>query len=105
MERVGDLRPIVEIGMTSTIIVWDLETVPDLPRFAAANGLVDKTDAEIREALGDKFPKHIYYSIICIGALIAQRDQAHWVVKALGVPNVGGSNRKAAYSSRCRSNC
>ena len=30
--------------------------------------------------MGDKFPKHIYHSIICIGALIAHRDGDHWVV-------------------------
>jgi hypothetical protein len=57
-----------------SIIVWDLETVPDLKGFAAANGHDGKTDDEIREALGDKFPKHIYHSIICIGALIAHQD-------------------------------
>ena len=57
------------------MIVWDLETVPDLPGFAAANGLGGKTDAEILEAIGDKFPKHIYHSIVCIGALVAHREQ------------------------------
>jgi hypothetical protein len=46
-----------------------LETVPDLKGFAAANDLVGKTDAEIHEVMGDKFPKHIYHSIVCIGAL------------------------------------
>jgi hypothetical protein len=45
------------------IIVWDLETVPDLGGFAAANDLVGKFDVEVREAIGDKFPKHIYHSI------------------------------------------
>jgi hypothetical protein len=45
--------------------------VPDLVGFAAANGHEGKTDDEIRAELGDKFPKHIYHSIICIGALIA----------------------------------
>lgn len=54
--------------MVNSVIIWDLETVPDLRGFAAANGLVGKTDAEIREALGTKFPKHIYHSILCIGA-------------------------------------
>jgi hypothetical protein len=54
-----------------SIIVWDLETVPDLGGFAAANDLVGKSDVEVREAVGDKFPKHIYHSIVCIGALIA----------------------------------
>src|SRR5579863_4254817 len=72
-----------------SIIVWDLETIPDLQGFAAAKGHDGKTDDEIREALGDKFPKHIYHSIICIGALIAHQDGDHWVVDALGAPHVG----------------
>jgi len=42
----------------------------DLGGFAAANDLVGKTDVEVREAVGEKFPKHIYRSIVCIGALI-----------------------------------
>jgi hypothetical protein len=55
--------------MKPSVIVWDLETVlPDLGGFAAANDLVGKSDVEVREAIGDKFPKHIYHSIVCIGA-------------------------------------
>ena len=42
------------------ILVWDLETIPDFNGFAPANGHDGKTEGEIREALGDKFPKHIY---------------------------------------------
>ena len=57
--------------------------------FAAANGHDGKTDDEIRAELGEKFSKHIYHSIICIGALIAHRDNDHWVVDALGAPHVG----------------
>jgi len=53
------------------VLVWDLETVPDLRGFAAANDLVGKPDEKIREAVGDKFPKHIYHSIVCIGAAVA----------------------------------
>jgi 3'-5' exonuclease len=59
--------------MSGSVIVWDLETVPDLRGFAAANGLAGKTDEEVREAIGDRFPKHIYHSIVCIGALVAAR--------------------------------
>jgi len=55
--------------MPAHVIVWDLETVPDLKGFAAANDLEGKSDDQIREAMGDKFPKHIYHSIVCIGAL------------------------------------
>jgi predicted PolB exonuclease-like 3'-5' exonuclease len=71
------------------VLVWDIETVPDLQGFAAANGHGGKTEDEIRAELGDKFPKHIYHSIICIGALIAHKDTDHWVVDALGAPHVG----------------
>jgi 3'-5' exonuclease len=62
------------ICMKPSVIVWDLETVPDLGGFAAANDLVGKSDVEVREAIGEKFPKHIYHSIVCIGALIAHRE-------------------------------
>jgi hypothetical protein len=50
--------------MQPSVIVSDLETVPDLGGFAAANDLVGKSDVEVREAIGDKFPKHIYHSIV-----------------------------------------
>jgi hypothetical protein len=55
--------------MKPSIIVWDLETVPDLRGFAAANDLVGKSDVEVREAIGDKFPKHIYHSKSSASAL------------------------------------
>ena len=74
----------------SNVIVWDIETVPDLQGFAAANSHVGKSDDEVRVELGDKFPKHIYHSIICIGALVAHRgEDGHWIVDALGAPHVG----------------
>jgi hypothetical protein len=65
--------------MNGSVIVWDLETVPDVHGFAAANGLAGKSDEEVRAAMGDKFPKHIYHSIVCIGALVARREDDHWV--------------------------
>jgi 3'-5' exonuclease len=80
--------------MSNNVIVWDLETVPDLPGFAAANGLAGKTDMETLEAIGDKFPKHIYHSIVCIGALVAHREQGGWIVDALGAPYIGERTAK-----------
>jgi 3'-5' exonuclease len=71
------------------VLVWDIETVPDLAGFAAATGHDGESDDEIRAELGDKFPKHIYHSIICIGALIAHKDRDHWVVDALVAPHIG----------------
>ncbi len=85
--------------MSSHVIVWDLETVPDLPGFAAANGLSGKTDTEILEVIGDKFPKHIYHSIVCIGALVAHREQGAWIVDALGAPHVGERTEKQLISA------
>jgi len=41
--------------MSVNVIVWDIETVPDLRGFAAANGLEGKSDDEVRVELGDKF--------------------------------------------------
>jgi len=52
--------------MPAHVLVWDIETVPDLRGFASANGHDGKSDDEVREAMGDKFPKHIFHSIICI---------------------------------------
>ena len=33
------------------ILVWDIETIPDISGFAAANNLFDKTAAEVRAAM------------------------------------------------------
>src|SRR5262245_14342362 len=83
----------------STVIVWDIETVPDIKGFAAANGHDGKNDDEIRVAMGDKFPKHIYHSIICIGALVAHREGSRWAVDALGAPHVGERPEKELIAS------
>jgi 3'-5' exonuclease len=81
------------------VLVWDIETVPDISGFAAANDLFDKSADEVREAMGDRFPKHIYHSIICIGALIAHHDGDHWVVDALGAPHVGDRSEQELIAS------
>jgi len=87
--------------MKPSVIVCDLETVPDLAGFAAAHDLVGKSDAEVREAIGDKFPKHIYHSIVCIGALIAHREPDHWAVDAVGAPHVGERTEKELITAFC----
>ena len=81
-------------GQTVNVIIWDIETIPDLQGFAAANYLTGKTDAEIREVMGDKFPKHIYHAIVCIGALVAYRENDHWAIDAIGAPHVGERSEK-----------
>jgi predicted PolB exonuclease-like 3'-5' exonuclease len=85
--------------MSERVIVWDLETVPDIAGYAAPNGLTGKLDQEIRGALGNKFPKHIYHSIVCVGALVARKERDHWAVEALGAPHVGERPEKELIAS------
>src|SRR6202049_735116 len=85
--------------MPSDIMVWDLETIPDIAGFARANNLVGKSPDEIRAAIGDEFPKLIYHSIICIGALVATRTSNGWEVQAVGAPHVGQRPEKELIES------
>jgi hypothetical protein len=64
--------------MSCNVIVWDLEAVRDLRGYAAADETSAATDDEVRGAIGDKFPKHIYHSIVCIGAVVAYRSNGAW---------------------------
>src|SRR4051794_9806223 len=82
-----------------SVIVWDLETVPDLGGYAIAKGLAGLSTEQIREDLGEKFPKHIYHSIICIGAVVAHYTSEGWVVDAVGAPHVGERNEKELISA------
>src|SRR5262245_3914032 len=83
----------------SNVIVWDIETIPDLKGFAQANGHDRKSDDDIRAAMGDKFPKHIYHSIICIGALVAHQENGCWSAGALGAPHLGERSEKELITS------
>jgi 3'-5' exonuclease len=72
-----------------SVIVWDLETVPDLAAAARMLDMGNASEAEIREALGPGFPKHPLHKIACIGALIASRQPEGWRIDALGAPHIG----------------
>ena len=43
--------------MSEYVLVWDLETIPDLACVARVNGLAGGDDVGARGALGDKFPE------------------------------------------------
>jgi predicted PolB exonuclease-like 3'-5' exonuclease len=85
--------------MNSNIMVWDIETVPDLQGYARANNLAGKSSEEIRTAMGDDFPKLIYHSIVCIGALVASRTSNGYEVQAVGAPHVGQRTEKELIES------
>ena len=72
-----------------SVIVWDLETVPDLAAAARMLDMPNATEAEVREELGEGFPKHPLHKIVCFGALVASRQPEGWRVDALGAPHIG----------------
>jgi hypothetical protein len=72
----------------ANVIVWDIETVPDLRAAARMLNMEHAADEEVRAALGDGFPKHPLHKIVCIGALVAERQMAGWEVRALGAPHI-----------------
>src|SRR5690242_17162506 len=80
--------------MPENVIVWDIETVPDLDGYAAAADLQDKAESEVRDEMGDKFPKPVFHKIICIGALIAARCAEAWQIEAIGAPQIGVRTEK-----------
>jgi predicted PolB exonuclease-like 3'-5' exonuclease len=75
--------------LEQSIIVWDLETVPDLAAAARMLDLGEAPAADVRQALGSGFPKHPLHKIVCIGALIARRQAEGWRIDALGAPHTG----------------
>jgi predicted PolB exonuclease-like 3'-5' exonuclease len=77
------------LGMLdANVIVWDLETVPDLRAAARMLNMEHAADEEVRTALGGGFPKHPLHKIVSIGALVAERQMAGWEVRALGAPHI-----------------
>jgi predicted PolB exonuclease-like 3'-5' exonuclease len=70
------------------VIVWDLETVPDLRGAARILGIEYESDDQVRAAMGSSFPKHPLHGIACIGALVARREDKGWRTTAIGAPNV-----------------
>jgi predicted PolB exonuclease-like 3'-5' exonuclease len=77
------------------VIVWDLETIPDLAAAARIHG----AQGPAREALGDTFPKLPLHKIACIGALIAEWQDHSWKVRSLGAPHIGERSESELISS------
>lgn len=81
------------------VVVFDLETVPDLQAYRRAEGLGSLCDAETLERLGDKFPKLPYHQIACIGAVVSERRDDGWHVCSIGAPHCGERDERAIISS------
>lgn len=78
-----------------SVLIFDLETVPDLDAVARVHGL-DAADTEaVRAALGKGFPKLIFHRIVALGALAAEQIAGVWRVRALGAGHAGERDEAA----------
>lgn len=71
------------------VLVFDLETVPDVQAWATAAGLHGHAETSLRSQMGDKFPRQIFHRIVCIGALLADRGaDGIWRATVLEAPTL-----------------
>ena len=80
--------------MGERVMVWDIETVPDVEGHARANGLVGRPLDEIRESMGDGFPKPALHAIVSVGALVAERWPDGYRVLNVGASHVGEKSER-----------
>ena len=66
------------------VLVWHLETVPDLKGMLPPTGMTGNRTMKSGSCWARNSRRHIFHSIVCIGALIARREGDHWTVEALG---------------------
>ncbi|MFT4954594.1 MAG: putative PolB exonuclease-like 3'-5' exonuclease [Brevundimonas sp.] len=71
------------------VVVFDLETIPDLEAVSRMHGVEPHDDAQARGIVGEKFCKLPLHRIACIGALIAESSDNGWIVRSLGAPHLG----------------
>lgn len=75
--------------MPQSVIVWDSETLPDLQGYTRIHGFAGNSDDEIRGAMGAKFPKPPYHSIVCIGMVVAEWVEGISEVRTVDAPHIG----------------
>jgi predicted PolB exonuclease-like 3'-5' exonuclease len=74
----------------AAVLVFDLETVPDVHAYAEAEGLEGHPDWSVRKQMGDKVARQIFHRIVCIGSLAAARGaDGAWRPTALEAPHAG----------------
>lgn len=72
-----------------SVMLFDLETVPDYAAIARTRGLSPDDQPAIKEAIGTAFPKHGFHRIVAIGYLVARHHDGVWTVVEHGVDHAG----------------
>ncbi len=63
----------------ANVLVFDLETVPDVAGFARAENLGQHPDWSVRRQMGEKVARQLFQRIVCIASLAARRgDDGIW---------------------------
>lgn len=76
--------------MTEPVLVFDIEAVPDVAAFAAAERLERHSPSEVRRQMGEKVARQVFQKIVCIGSLLARRDgNGGWQPTDLRAPHLG----------------
>jgi predicted PolB exonuclease-like 3'-5' exonuclease len=79
----------------NVVLVFDLETVPDVHAFAAAEGLEGHPDWSVRKQMGEKVARQLFQRIVCIGSLLAMRGaDGVWRPTELEAPHSGKSSER-----------
>ena len=78
-----------------SVLVFDIEAVPDVQAFAKAERLESHPDWSVRKQMGEKVARQLFQRIVCIGSLLARRGpDGAWHVDSLEAPHAGeGSER------------
>ena len=79
-----------------TVLVFDLETVPDVEAFATAEKLTGHPAWSVRRQMGEKVARQVFQRIVCIGVLMAARAaDGAWQPTVLEASHGGDTSERA----------
>lgn len=77
------------------VLVFDLETVPDVKGFARAENMTQHPEREVRRQMGEKVARQLFQRIVCIGSLAAERVDGAWRPTSLDTPHAPQQDERA----------
>jgi 3'-5' exonuclease len=82
--------------MNDRVLVFDLETVPDVAGFARAESLAQHPEWEVRRQMGEKVARQLFQRIVCIASLAVQQTaDGAWQPVALDSPHAPEQDERA----------
>ena len=81
--------------MNDRVLVFDLETVPDVAGFARAENMTSHPEREVRRQMGEKVARQLFQRIVCIASLAVQRTDGVWRPTSLDSPHQPAENERA----------